>query len=81
MDYKRVNNDVNGNPRYVFDFLYFITPLEQVNNNIDLQYQIALKRAKLIGGKRYRGKYFSCGIVLQSFNIADTIKKINELLK
>jgi len=36
----RVNNDINGNPRYVVHFL-----------DIDSSYDEALKRAKKVGGE------------------------------
>jgi hypothetical protein len=41
--FTRVNNDVNGNPRYVFHFL------ELADN-----YETALKLAKKIGGRKLK---------------------------
>lgn len=73
MDYKRVNNDINGNPRYVFHFLSFLN--EGDNNN----YNTAIEKSRAIGGKKYRGKDFGGGIVIQSFNIYDTIERIKQL--
>ena len=61
----RVNNDINGNPRYVVHFL-----------DIDSSYDEALKRAKKVGGRKYRAKDFGGGIVFQSYNIEDTIKTL-----
>lgn len=66
--FKRINNDVNGNPRYVFHFL------ELADN-----YSEALKIAKNIGGKKFHNKQFGGGIVIQSYNLQDDIKDINNL--
>lgn len=43
-------------------------------------YEIAIKRAKKIGGKRYNTKEYGGGIVFQSYNIKETEKDILELL-
>lgn len=62
-DFTRVNNDVNGNPRYAFHFLELITDKDReeaerkkdISNGIfpiDIMYQIALKKARAIGGKK-----------------------------
>lgn len=95
MDYIRIKNDINGNPRYVFHYLDFLkegdftapsgsTELEAINfiigmKNTDYAYKIAVKRAKTIGGKKYRGQFFGGGIVFQSYNIYDTIERIKTL--
>jgi hypothetical protein len=76
MEFKRINNDLNGNPRFVFHFLAFLGNEE---GYILDRYKIAVKKAKKIGGKAYRGKDFGGGIVLQSYNIEETIKRINRL--
>lgn len=78
MEYKRVNNDINGNPRYVFHFLEFLNTEEAFKPFTEM-YNLAIKKAKTIGGKVYRGKDFGGGIVLQSYNIGQTIKQIQEL--
>lgn len=75
MEYTRVNNDINGNPRYVFHFFSFLKVDEPGYKNFEL----ALSRAKTIGGKKYRGNDFGGGIVFQSYNIEDTIEKIKAL--
>lgn len=76
MEFTRINNDINGNPRYVFHFLNFITEQESQGLNLDQKYNLAVKKAKKIGGKIYRGKSFGGGIVFQSYNIQETILKI-----
>lgn len=81
MDFKRINNDTNGNPRYVTHFLNLITEQDrEKTKDISYLYQIATKRANKIGGRKYHTKKFGGGIVFQSYNIQDTINRINELL-
>lgn len=67
-DFTRVNNDVNGNPRYVFHFL-------KLADN----YEEALKLAKKIGGRKFHNKQYGGGIVVQSYNLQDEIELINKL--
>jgi hypothetical protein len=67
-DFTRINNDVNGNPRYVFHFL-------KLADN----YDEALKLAKKIGGKKFHNKQYGGGIVVQSYNLHEEIEFINEL--
>ena len=68
IQFTRVNNDVNGNPRYVCHFL-----------NIADDYQTAVKLANKIGGRKYHNKSYGGGIVFQSYNIDRTAEKIAEI--
>lgn len=70
IEFTRINNDTNGNPRYVCHYLEFAGT-----------YNEALKVAKQLGGKRYNNKSYGGGIVFQSYNIQDLEKKIIELTK
>lgn len=98
IEFTRVNNDVNGNPRYVCHFLNFITEKDRQKDEekkidkygleikrdifgIDNLYNIALKRAKQLGGRKFHNKQYGGGIVFQSYNIQETEKEIHELLK
>jgi hypothetical protein len=67
-NFTRINNDTNGNPRYVFHFL------ELADN-----YNEALFLAKKIGGKKFHNKQYGGGIVVQSYNLQDECNRINEL--
>jgi hypothetical protein len=67
-DFKRVNNDVNGNPRYIFHFLHLAD-----------NYEHALKLAKRIGGKKFHNKQYGGGIVIQSYNLQHDIELIKKL--
>ena len=82
IEFTRVNNDVNGNPRYVCHYLRFITPkdLENPNYVMGNDYELALKKAKSIGGKKYHNKQYGGGIVFQSYNIDKTEKDILNLI-
>jgi hypothetical protein len=68
IDFKRIDNDINGNPRYVCHFL-----------NIADDYSTAVKLANKIGGRKYHNKQYGGGIVFQSYNIDATAQKINEI--
>lgn len=52
----RVNNDINGNPRYIVHFLAFTTDEEMRNDNLSQSqlYAIAKKRANDLGFSVYR---------------------------
>lgn len=64
--FTRINNDTNGNPRYVFHFL------ELADN-----YEKALKIAKNFGGRKFHNKQYGGGIVIQSYNTTESKKIIN----
>ena len=70
----RVNNDVNGNPRYVFQFL----ALADDNDSVNTRYNNAVAVAKkLIGGKKYHTKSYGGGIVFQSYNVKVELEILN----
>lgn len=73
----RVNNDVNGNPRYVTHFLNFITAKDGYGSG---RYELALKRAKSLGGKKFHNKQYGGGIVFQSYNTTGLKNDICELV-
>jgi len=82
-NFTRINNDLNGNPRYVVHFLQLLS--ESENNykrtglNINNAYELAIKKARTIGGKKYHNKSYGGGIVFQSYNLQTLVDKINEL--
>lgn len=70
IQFTRINNDVNGNPRFVCHFL-----------NIADTYEKALAKAKRIGGKRYHTKTYGGGIVFQCYdgsNLQQLDRQISE---
>jgi len=72
---KRLNNDVNGNPRYVVHFYELLNEREGEGLDVFEKYEIAVKKSRKVGGKMYRGKDFGGGIVFQSYDIKTTINK------
>jgi hypothetical protein len=90
IEFTRVNNDINGNPRYVCHFSNLSKDQDRIDFNakfpgnitsVNHLYNEALNRAKQIGGRKFHNKQYGGGIVFQSYNIADTEKGILELLK
>lgn len=62
-NWTRVNNDSNGNPRYVVHFLQLLTDQEMTQfhekhgwDAISQAYIYACQRAKKFGGKRFHNK-------------------------
>lgn len=89
IQFTRINNDTNGNPRYVCHFYALITEQDRVNalkdqhegknsSFIDVMYNIATRRARKIGGKRFHNKQYGGGIVFQSYSLPELEKIINE---
>lgn len=78
----RVNNDINGNPRYVVHFLAFATDEEMRNDNLSQNqlYAIAKKRANDLGFSVYRANWYGGGFVGQSYSLIDTANKIDEIV-
>ena len=68
IDFTRVDNDVNGNPRYVCHFL-----------NISKDYATAVKLANKIGGRKFHNKQYGGGIVFQSYNNDALQNQINAI--
>jgi hypothetical protein len=64
-DFTRINNDVNGNPRYVLHFMY-----------IDDNYSTAVNKCRCLGGRKYHTKSYGGGIVFQSYSLDHLIKQI-----
>jgi hypothetical protein len=72
---KRINNDVNGNPRFVVHFYDLLKEGEGEGLTILERFDLVVKKARKVGGKMYRGKDFGGGIVFQSYDIQTTINK------
>lgn len=68
-DLYRVNNDVNGNPRYVIHFLA-----------LGLKDYKSTKATRDAGLSIYRGKWFGGGFVFTSYNVQDSLEWILDQL-
>jgi hypothetical protein len=66
--FTRINNDINGNPRYVVHFL-----------QIAESYERALFLARKIGGRKFHNKQYGGGIAFQSYNIEYLAEKIKAI--
>lgn len=78
-DFTRIDNDVNGNPRYVLHFLKMV-PEGCRNEDIETQYAAAVHLAKAVGGRRYHTAKYGGGIVFQSYNTYDLADKLSGIL-
>ncbi len=80
INFKRIHNDINGNPRYVCHFLHLLSENEKKQGlSIEQEYKMALSKANQIGGRKFHNKQFGGGIVFQSYNIEDLKKRILDL--
>jgi hypothetical protein len=82
-NFTRVKNDINGNPRYVCHFLQLNTP-EELNAvpwiDTSEKYNLALTRARNLGGRKFHNKQYGGGIVFRCvFNLRELCEQINEL--
>jgi hypothetical protein len=84
-DFTRVNNDVNGNPRYVAHFLSFTRPSDLSEymglDKIAQKYNLALSRAKMLGGRKFHNKQYGGGIVFTSYNLRELCERVNAILE
>jgi hypothetical protein len=84
-DFTRVNNDTNGNPRFVCHFLSITTPEDLREymglDKITQKYNLALSRAKPLGGRKFHNKQFGGGIVFCTYNLREICEKINSTLE
>lgn len=71
--FKRIKNDVNGNPRYVCHFFEMDVHGAQSGLGISERYEIAVKLANTIGGRRYHVKNFGGGLVFQSYSLDELV--------
>lgn len=66
VDFTRINSDSNGNPRHVCHFLAFIGPNDR-DIPLEQKYDLALKRARPLGGSKFHNKQYGGGIVFQEY--------------
>ena len=77
-DFTRVNNDVNGNPRYVIWYGEILNDNEAKDVDLSRRYEYALSKAKFLGGRKFHNKQYGGGIVFQSYNLGSTSRFINK---
>lgn len=81
IDFTRINNDYYGNGRVVCHFFNLLTEEEKNKYDIETSYNIAVKRANKIGGRKYHTKNYGGGIVFQDKGEKRLTERINELIK
>jgi hypothetical protein len=87
IDFTRIKNDANGNPRYVCHFLNFVTETEQEawrkapGYSVDALYKTAITRANKLGGRKFHNKQYGGGLVFQSYSLDELTTAINKLLQ
>ena len=79
LNWTRINSDVNGKPRFVTHFLNLIPDSEGLE--LSEKYDVAVKRANKIGGRRFHNKQYGGGIVFQSYNLQDTEDSIARIVE
>jgi hypothetical protein len=67
IDFTRINNDTNGNPRFVCHFLSFIGEKDR-DIELNSKYEIALSRSRQLGGRKFHNKQYGGGIVFQMYD-------------
>lgn len=60
--FTRINNDTNGNPRYVIHFL-------DLGADYAADYAATVKWANKMGGRKYHNKSYGGGITFQSYSL------------
>lgn len=65
IQFTKIDRDNCGNPRYVCHYL-----------NLADDYEIAIKLANSIGGRKFHNKQYGGGLVFQSYNIGELEKSL-----
>lgn len=83
ISWMKVVSDKFGNPRYVCHYSDLLTLPEYqqaiTDGTFDEAYNVALKRARKVGGKRYRSNEIGGGIVFQTYSLKETEKRLKAL--
>lgn len=79
IDFTRINNDVNGNPRVVCHYLEFKPRQEENEPYKRFEYSEGLTMAKTLGGRKFHNKQYGGGVVFQSYNVERLTERILEM--
>ena len=74
-----VNNDYYGHPRYVTHFLNIVPDLQGLG--ISNAYEIAVKRANKLGGRKFHNQQYGGGVVFASHNLRALEERIALLIE
>lgn len=80
IEWTRVKNDVNGNPRWVCHFLD-LEPARDYTKPLPERYEAVLCAARRLGGRKFHNRQFGGGIVFQAYEcqLADIAQRVREL--
>ena len=81
MEFTRINNDVNGNPRYVVHFLQCEPDCWKDDSGISSRYACVVKLMNKIGGRKFHNKQYGGGIAFQSYDNEELENRIESLKK
>jgi hypothetical protein len=80
-NFTRVNNDVNGNPRWVCHFTNLEADTSTASPwDISSRYNEAVSFARQFGGKRFHNKQYGGGVVFCTYDLGGLCAMINEAL-
>ena len=77
MEFTKINNDVNGNPRYVVHFLDLET--SDINGDVLNRYNKTVDKYRCIGARKYNTKKYGGGVVFQTYNLESLKNEINQI--
>ena len=84
IEFTRVKNDVNGNPRWVAHFLDCEPKVwrerRHASPSFDTGYLATVKLMNKIGGRKFHNKQFGGGIVFQSYSLDETANSIRAII-
>lgn len=86
IEWTRIKSDVNGNSRFVCHFTdlegFTLRFYNRVNLTLSERYDLVVKAANKLGGKRFHNKQFGAGIVFTSyeFELPKVAKRVREIL-
>lgn len=79
--FTRVNNDINGNPRYVVHFLSLLSRHEKNKFDVLEAYAHALGKSRRLGGRKFHNRQYGGGIVFTTYNLDELARSIAEMAK
>jgi len=69
IEFTRINNDVNENPRFVCHFLNFINEQDRKTFfGFELGYDLAIAKSRELGGRKFHNRQYGGGIVFQMYD-------------
>jgi hypothetical protein len=89
INFTKINQDVDGNPRYVCHYSNLLTEQEKQSDlsiwatsyGVSERYSRAIERANKIGGRKYHTKSYGGGIVFQSYSLRELENSIREIVE